>query len=410
MSNDCVPSFANLLSREEIIRRLLENWTVERLTEEIPVEDALGRIPAADVFSCLTLPLVRASAGDGVAVSSARFADGLPDTSQWTEGEDFVRADTGDDFSDAFDAVIMIEDVELEPEGRLRITGSPRVTPGMNIRGAGSAVRAGELLARAFLPLRPRDLAVLQMGGAEIIQVIKKPVVAFIPTGSELIAPGTPLSRGKNIDINSLLVRETLKGLGAEPLCFPIIKDRPQDLEKALDEALERADIVIINGGSSKGEEDCNATLLHQRGQVLCHGAQAVPGKPLCAAFIDGKPVINLPGPFLATYHGLEWCVNAAVSHYLNQPRKRRRTVKATLTRELRGSDTVSMLMMVDVTRKAGNDGFYARPFSMREERGARCAAANGQYMTKLGEYLSAGGEIEVELLRGVEYIPMEEE
>ena len=104
MSNDCVPSFANLLSREEIIRRLLENWTVERLTEEIPVEDALGRIPAADVFSCLTLPLVRASAGDGVAVSSARFADGLPDTSQWTEGEDFVRADTGDDFSDAFDA------------------------------------------------------------------------------------------------------------------------------------------------------------------------------------------------------------------------------------------------------------------------------------------------------------------
>ena len=98
-----------------------------------------------------------------ISVSSARFADGLPDTSQWTEGEDFVRADTGDDFSDAFDAVIMIEDVELEPEGRLRITGSPRVTPGMNIRGAGSAVRAGELLARAFLPLRPRDLAVLQM-------------------------------------------------------------------------------------------------------------------------------------------------------------------------------------------------------------------------------------------------------
>ena len=178
-------------------------------------------------------------------------------------------------------------------------------------------VREGEMLAKAGLPLRPRDLAGLQMGGITRVTVWKKPVVAFIPSGSELIAPGTPLSRGKNIDTNSLLMRETLKEMGATPLCLPIVRDDGQEMADALNRAMPQADIIVMGGGSSKGEEDYTATLLHQQGKVLCHGAQAVPGKPLCAAIIDGKPVINLPGPFMAAYHGLEWCINGLVSNHV---------------------------------------------------------------------------------------------
>ncbi len=409
MSNMCIPDFQNLLSREEVIRRIIGQWEVRRRTERIPVERALERIPAKEVFSRVTLPVFRASGGDGVAVSSGRFSQGMPDTSSWVPGRDFARADTGDDFDDAFDAVIMIENVDLSPEGRLTIHQEVQVTPGMNVRPAGSTIKAGDPLVKAFLPLRPKDLAILQMGGIEEIEVLEKPVVAFIPSGSELISPGTALARGKNIDTNSLLVGETLRQFGAEPLCFPIVRDEFAPLEQALADALSKADIVIINGGSSKGEEDCTATLLHRKGRVLCHGAQAVPGKPLCAAMIEGKPVINLPGPLMAAYHGLEWCINSLVSHYLMQPPQKRQRIKATLTRELRGSDIVSMLMVVEVSAKKDGGGFWATPYSFREIPIWRTIASNAQYMTKLNEYIPEGGEIEVELLRGLEYIPAED-
>ena len=255
MKNQYAPTFKRLQSREEVVAGLIKRWHPRRLTELVPVDQALGRIPARDVRARVTLPVVRASAGDGVAVRSADFAQGMPDTAGWVQGRDFVRADTGDDFDDAFDAVIMIEDVTLTPEGGIAIREGVRVTPGSGVRPAGSTVKAGERLAQAGLPLRPRDLAGLEMGGVEEVEVWRRPVAAFIPTGSELIPPGTPLSRGKTYDTNSLLVRETLRELGAEPLIFPIVPDVYEDMAQALDRALDRADLVILGGGSSKGDE-----------------------------------------------------------------------------------------------------------------------------------------------------------
>lgn len=410
MSNTHMPSYESLPSREEIIQRITDKWVVTRETEIIPVDEAVNRIPVVDVFSTVSLPVVRASGGDGIAVDSSRFTDGMPDTSPWILGQDFVRADTGDDFDDAFDAVIMIEDVDIDGDGKLTICDGVEVTPGKNVRQAGSTVKTGDPLIKAYLPLRPKDLAGLHMGGVQRVEVLKKPEVAYIPSGSELISPGTPLTRGKNIDANSVLVRETLLQFGADPLCFPIVCDDEQSLDQTLTDALQKADIVVISGGSSKGEEDCTATLLHRRGLVLCHGSQAAPGKPLCAAIVDGKPVVNMPGPFLAAYHGLEWCLNALVSHYLKQPKRQRQTVKATLTKDLRGSDMVSMFNFVEVNRKNDGSGFWATPLGIREVPLWRGIAANGQYMTKLNEYLPKGGEIEVELLRGVECIPVADE
>lgn len=410
MENQYIPTYEDAPSREEVIRRVIESWPVKREWEEVPVEDAWGRIPCSHIFSRFTLPVVRSSSRDGVAVMSSRFAEGVPDTSKWISGVDFVRADTGDDFDDAFDAVITIEDVDISRDGRLTVHEGVSVSPGENVRPSGSTVKEGEMLARAGLPLRPRDLAGLQMGGINRVRVLKKPVVAFIPSGSELIAPGTPLTRGKNIDTNSLLMQETLKELGASPLCFPIVRDDGEEMEKALDQALACADIVVMGGGSSKGEEDYTATLLHEKGTVLCHGTQAVPGRPLCAAIIEGKPVINLPGPFVSAYHGLDWCINGLVAHYLNQPPRRRQLVKAVLTKPLHGSSIVSMLVHMEVVGKRDKSGYTATPCSLGETPMSRTIMANGQYKTRLNEDIPAGGMVEVELLRGLEYIPVEGE
>lgn len=117
------------------------------------------------------------------------------------------------------------------------------------------------------------------------------------------------MERGKNTDSNAILVRHMSKEMGAEAVCHPIVRDDSEALERALDTGLAEADIVIINGGSSKGEEDYNARLLKVRGDIICHGVAAAPGEPICIAMINQKPVVNLPGPSLATYYGLDWCI-----------------------------------------------------------------------------------------------------
>lgn len=106
---------------KQALAMLFEKWEPACGTEAVPVTQALNRIPAREYTALHSIPVVRASAMDGVAVQSARFADGMPDTSGWRLGEDYVRADTGDDFDDRFDAVIPIEEVTLFPSGGLQI-------------------------------------------------------------------------------------------------------------------------------------------------------------------------------------------------------------------------------------------------------------------------------------------------
>jgi molybdopterin molybdotransferase len=401
-----LPSFENLPTREEVLDSIFALWKPERPVETVAVEAALGRVLARDYHSLVTLPVVRASGGDGIAVSSKCFSNGIPDTSNWKIGEDFVRADTGDDFDDRFDAVIFIEDVDLTDDGKISIHSDVEVKKGSNVRQAGSTINKGDLLVQKHRPLRPRDLAGLHMGGVLAVEVFKKPVVAFIPTGSELVSPRSQVPRGKNIDTNSVLVQTTLQLLGAEPLLYPIVSDDKTALEQVLDDALQKADLVILNGGSSKGDEDYNARLLHKLGKVLCHGAAAAPGKPLCAAIANNKPVINLPGPFLAAYHGLEWCINALVSHYLCLPPKTRQTLEVTLTEEVRVPKDISILCNFNLGRSK-NGEYLATPINFKQGPMGKTVGAIAQYMTPLGgEPLPAGSKITVELLQGIEYIP----
>ena len=157
---------ASLPTRAQVLETLFQQWTpCLQNGDDSRGQKPLGRVLVHDQFSQVSIPVVRASAMDGVAVSSARFQSGPPDTSNWKPGVDFCQADTGDDFDDRFDAVIPIEQAELSPEGRLMLRWEGPLEPGQNIRPRGSTIRAGELLARKDRQLRPFDLACLAMGG-----------------------------------------------------------------------------------------------------------------------------------------------------------------------------------------------------------------------------------------------------
>ena len=388
----------NLPEKSVVIDTLLSKWSPETKTEYIDVEDALDRILFEDVFSALDIPVVRASGGDGVGVISAMFQNGIPDTTGWELGREYVRADTGDDFDDKYDAVVAIEQVTIDG-GNITFASDLVVTPGMGVRPKGDSIRKGELLAKQNTKLTPSDLAALAAGGVAKFQVIKKPIVSFIPTGSELVPAGTTPGRGQIIDSNSILVKHMLHQMGAQPLCFSSVRDDMNLLEKSLDEALATSDIVILNGGSSKGNEDFNARLLAQKGEVLFHWIAAAPGKPMCIALINQKPVINVPGPSIAAYYGMDWCVRAAIHKMLKQPMPVKKTIKAKLAEEINVSKNMSILCKMEIWKT--EMGYETRQAPFMHSTIIENLIAPGQFITEygIGEY-KVGDILDVELLR----------
>ena len=388
-----------LPTRKLIIETLLEKWNPEKQTETISIDDALNRVLARNYEALYSIPVVRASAMDGIAVISERFENGIPDTSGWNPGEDFSRADTGDDFDDRYDAVIPIEDVLISEDGKLSINNNVSVKSNMNIRPAGSTIQKGETVGRENRRLLSFDLACLAMGGITEIEVYKKPRVAFLPTGSELVPLGQDVTRGKNIDSNSILVKNMLIEMGAEPILYPITKDSKDELNHVLDSALHDADIIIISGGSSKGEEDFNARILEERGAALFHWVAAAPGKPMCVAMINNKPVINIPGPPVAMFYGMDWCIRELVNKMLHLPMPKRCKIKGELTAEIAAPPSMEILCLMDIEQT--DEGYKVKQKKWRGGSMVDTLSAGATYITELGTAVKHPGEIiEVTLLR----------
>ncbi|MDR2296389.1 MAG: molybdopterin molybdotransferase MoeA [Clostridiales Family XIII bacterium] len=386
-------------TRREAIDAVVTRWKPAPGRETRPVDEAAGRVAARDHFARHDLPVVRASAMDGIGVLASMFADAAPDTTLWREGEAYVRADTGDDFDDRFDAVIPIEDVRFLPAGGLSLAADLRVTRGMNVRPAGNSVRKGERIVAAGTRLTPSDLAALVLGGVDEAELLKKPVVAFIPTGNELVPQGCAPARGQTVDANSTLLRHMLTEMGAAPLCLPIVRDDKEALRAAIRRARAEADIILLCGGSSKGGEDYGATLVAEMGEALFHWIASAPGRPTAAAMLDGVPLINMPGPPLAAYFVTDWYVRALVAHFLGGPGPARPTVRARLPEGLAATEGMEILRKLEL--RETEEGLEARVIEMRGASTVRSLTAPAQLVTDAGpQGLSPGESAEIELLR----------
>lgn len=395
-----------MLTKAAALQLLFSRWDAPVRTEVIPTAEASGRVPVREYTAQYDIPVFRASMMDGIAVRSADFQAPLH-TQLWRRGEDYIRADTGDDFDDRFDAVIPIEAVTFQPDGGVLLRWDKPVTPGLNVRGCGSTLRAGTTVAVPGLPLRGTDLAALEMGGHTQVEVYVRPRVAFLPTGSELIPPGAPLRRGCNFDTNSLMAKCMLEEMGAVPVCLPIVPDDPEKLRTALTEALRRADLVVINGGTSKGDEDYGTRLLAREGELLLHGAAAGPGRPIGIALVQGKPVINLSGPAIGAFYGLDWCVRPIVCRFLHLPVPRRERVRGVLTRDMRCAPPMEFLCRVEVRRQG--DSCTVTPLNRGQADLPSILRSNAMFLSPIGESIyPAGTSVEVELLRDMSLLPEE--
>ncbi len=319
------------ISRSEAITQLCTRWVMSQKVEEVALSEALGRIAACDYHARYDLPRCRVAALDGIAVKASDFINGTPDTSSWILGNDYALADTGDDFPDGFDTIISAENFDYNADGSISIHETYEFVPGACIRKAATLMAVGDILCLENEEITPEIISLLAAAGFIKVKVLAKPVVAFIPTGTELIEAGQEPVRGENVDSNSYMFEAYTKQWGGSFIKHEIVQDDKVKLEQALDWAVANSDIVIINGGSSRGSEDFNSYLLQEKSSFFVHGVKTVPGRPVGFAIIDDKPVINIPGPVNAASIAADWLLKGLLSAYLNQTPQNRLTVDAIL-------------------------------------------------------------------------------
>lgn len=310
-------------------REFVEKITFDRKIERVRTTDALGRVTAEPVYAKVSMPNYHASAMDGVAVLAVK-THGADEKNpvRLQQGVDYAIVDTGDPIPSGFDAVIMIEHIHQVDEHTIEILEP--VAPWQHIRPIGEDVVVGEMIVPAHHALRAVDLGALLAGGNVEVPVLRRPKVAIIPTGTELIEPSETVHNGEIIEFNGTVFASYLKEWGAEPIYFGIVKDEYAVIKQKVLEAARIADIVILNAGSSAGTEDYTVHVIGELGQVFTHGVATRPGKPSITGVVEGTPVIGVPGYPVSAYLSLEWFARPLVYHYygLIEPKRAELPVK----------------------------------------------------------------------------------
>jgi molybdopterin molybdotransferase len=290
-----------MLSLADATRRLLAR---ARLTdpETVPLADAWGRVLADPrVVSGVDVPPFDNSAMDGFAVravdtpgelrvvgeSAAGSAD-VPDVGPGTA----VAVATGAPFPRGADTVVPIEEVEVRAK---TVVVSGQVASGSHVRIAGHDTRAGE---EVCLPgeLTPAKIAVLASLGAGSVTVRRRPRVAILSTGDELVGAGQPLGPGQIHDANGVAIAAAVLDAGGEPIILPRLRDEARPIEEALTEAAQAADLLVTSGGVSVGPRDFVRAVLERHGSLDFWRIAVQPGKPLAVGEIGGCTMIGLPG------------------------------------------------------------------------------------------------------------------
>lgn len=380
-------------------------------SEVVPVEQALGRVTAAPVWAPRSVPHYHASAMDGYALRGRGTAGASERTPvDLALSMDAVYLDTGDPLPDWADAVVPIEEVEKVEIGngpgiRLRAP----VPPWSHVRPMGEDIVQSELVVPAGRVLRPADLGALAAAGEVFLDLWRRPRVAIIPTGNELVRAGREAEPGRIPEFNSITLAAQVEDWGGTPERWSIVPDDEDRIRQAVVEAAARSDLVLLNAGSSAGSEDYTARVIESLGEVLVHGIAVRPGHPVVLGMVhpdraggskaSSTPIIGVPGyPVSAALTG-ELFVEPLLRRWLGLPPSRAETVEAVLTRKVHSS--AGDLEMLRVTVGRVGDRLVAAPLARGAGIITSLVRADGLVYIPPGvQGLEAGERVTVRLYR----------
>ena len=272
----------------------LERAGFRAAEETVPAAEACGRITAEAVYAHICAPHYPAAAMDGIALQAKKTFGATETTPVILKKEDYVPIDTGDPVPSGLDAVIMIEDVLQDENGRVKLYAP--ACPWQHIRQIGEDICAGEMILSSGVRITPSAVGALLAGGVVSVNVRKRPVAGIIPTGDEIVPPTADPRPGDIIEFNSSVFAGMLSEWGMIPKVYPIVRDRYEEIRDILFKAAGECDIVLLNAGSSAGRDDYSARAIADCGSVLFHGIAIKPGKPAILGRIGSCPVLGVPG------------------------------------------------------------------------------------------------------------------
>ena len=355
-----------MISVEEARERILSYFSVLD-TEERPLLEALGQTLAGDLVATFDIPPRDNTAMDGYAVIAADTTGAgeaeprvLHVVGQLAAGYVYdepvqpgtaIRIMTGAPMPPGADSIVPFEETDEsgfrppEKTGRLdeRVKVFKAALPGNNIRRAGEDVRAGAVILSKGTVLKPAVLGVAASLGHATVPVVRRPVVAILSTGDEILPPGTPLTPGKIYDSNTYSIAALVRRFGAVPKVLGIAKDTIEDLTAKVREGLD-ADMLVTSAGVSRGDFDVVKEVLHREGRVDFWTVNMRPGKPLAFGAFDAPggrrvPHIGLPGNPVSSALTFELFGRPAIQKMMGIPVSERPTVRAVTRDRLRMTD-----------------------------------------------------------------------
>ena len=347
-----MPEFFNLLPPDEALSLFLAAFTATPQPESVSLAEALDRVTLAAIRAPVSVPAFARSTMDGYAVraqdtfgASASLPMYLALKAEVPMGRapefelELAQAaliHTGGMLPRGADAVVQIEVTQKSHEREVEVLKS--VAPGENVLQAGDDVMAGAEVLPAGHWLRPQDLGGLAALGLTPVTVARRPRVALLATGDEVVPPEAEPQMGQVRDVNSYSIGGLIARAGGVPVRGGIIPDNFEALKAAASAALAAADVLVLSAGSSVSVRDLTLEVVAGLGRpgVLVHGVAIKPGKPTLLAAAEGKPIVGLPGNPVSAMMAAELFLAPAIRRLLgcvNPPPAA--TVRAKLTHNI---------------------------------------------------------------------------
>jgi len=315
------------------------DWARLAGVEEIATPEALDRVTARPVFAAWSAPAYHGAAMDGVALRAEDTFGASEERPKVLKlGVQASLINTGNQLPAGCDAVVMIEQVH-RPGPEIIELAAPAF-PWQHVRKVGEDIVAGEMLLPHHHCLDAADVAALMTAGVFRLTVLKKPKVAIIPTGGELVdwreAGREQPAPGAILETNSLFLAGLVRQAGGEPMVLARRPDQPEQIKAAVQEALaSEAHLVVVNAGASAGSKDYTSQVIEALGEVMVHGVTVMPGKPSILGRAQGKPVVGSPGYPVSAWVCFDQFIQPALTLMRGQPLRERARVEVTPARRL---------------------------------------------------------------------------
>ncbi len=371
-------------------------------SETINVMDSIGRILSSAVTARRSSPHYTASAMDGIAVKATDTYGANESSPIILDKDQYIEVDTGEYVPKAFDAVIMIEDVNYLGEQAEII--KPAI-PWQHIRSVGEDLVAMDMIAPSCSRIGPYELASFITAAVPEVEVVKKVVVAVIPTGTELLEQGSEdMKPGEIVESNSRMLMAMAQEWGADSFRHEIVIDNKIKLLKAVREVKDHADVIVICSGSSAGREDFTSSIIQELGELLIHGIATRPGKPAILGIIDNKPVIGVPGYPISAQLVFHLLARPVIYKKMGLPPPEPASIDCRVSRKIASSMGVDEFIYVNAARI--KDDYISYPLSRGAGITTSLVKADGTIHIERGnEGLEAGSRCTVVLSKPRELI-----